>query len=580
MYKPNKRHLQPLLISNISDFAEKHQQRLEHSWAGVFYREFFTRLKEEPMAKMYADCPSRPNVPVNVLVGLETLKAGFGWSDEELYDHYIFDVQVRYALGYRDLKEGDFDLRTLYNFRQRLSHYNQEHAANLLAQAFVDITDQQMASLKLDSSQQRMDSTQIASNIQDASRLQLLVEALQRLHRILSEEDQQHYAEAFAPYLKGHSGQYVYPIKGKAAFDQHIQEIGVVMNRLLAELGERYEKEPVYQVFKRFFNDNFSIAEQQMRAKNNEEISADCLQSFDDLEASYREKGNKEYKGYVANFAETCHPNNPVQLITNVQVAPNTTEDEDLLVEALPELKERTGLETLYTDGAYGGPKSDPALNAQEVELIPSAIKGRAPYSKKLHLFDFAIEQNSNGTPVEITCPGGQIVKVQSGHKKQGFTAHFETPKCLSCPFHIEGRCPAQPGKKQAYFRMSFSQANVNLSQRRRRCAAFQQADKNLRVAVEATVRQVKHPFPASKLPVRGRFRVTCMIIASAAMVNVRRIQSYLMAKIKQEKLENGALAQQKCSQEQQGVSFFAFLTMFLGDYFRPPTFFKQRLSC
>ena len=35
---------------------------------------------------------------VNVLVGFETLKAGFGWSDEEAYDHFCFDVQVRYAL--------------------------------------------------------------------------------------------------------------------------------------------------------------------------------------------------------------------------------------------------------------------------------------------------------------------------------------------------------------------------------------------------------------------------------------------------------------------------------------------------
>jgi hypothetical protein len=31
-----------------------------------------------------SDLPSRPNVPVNVLIGLDALKAGYGWSDEEL----------------------------------------------------------------------------------------------------------------------------------------------------------------------------------------------------------------------------------------------------------------------------------------------------------------------------------------------------------------------------------------------------------------------------------------------------------------------------------------------------------------
>jgi len=56
-----------------------------------------------------------------------------------------------------------------------------------------------------------------------------------------------------------------------------------------------------------------------------------------------------------------------------------------------------------------------------------------------------------------------------------------------------------------------------------------------LRSAVEATVREVKHPFPAGKLPVRGKFRMTCMLIGSAAMTNVRRIQRYRTAKQEQE---------------------------------------------
>ena len=56
----------------------------------------------------------------------------------------------------------------------------------------------------------------------------------------------------------------------------------------------------------------------------------------------------------------------------------------------------------------------------------------------------------------------------------------------------------------------------------------------SLRAAVEATVRQVKHPFPAGKLPVRGQFRVTCMILGSAMMGNIRRIQQYMTKKSKQ----------------------------------------------
>ena len=105
MFRQNEHHLQQPLFSALDGLPEKHRARLAESWAGVFYREFFCRLDEKPFAAMYSDEASRPNIPVNVLVGLEALKAGFGWSDAEMYDAFTFDVQVRYALGYRNLGE-------------------------------------------------------------------------------------------------------------------------------------------------------------------------------------------------------------------------------------------------------------------------------------------------------------------------------------------------------------------------------------------------------------------------------------------------------------------------------------------
>jgi hypothetical protein len=120
--------------------------------------------------------------------------------------------------------------------------------------------------LQVKTRQQRMDSTHIASNILDMSRLQLLVEALQRVHRMLSEADQQRYAETFAAYLQGHSGQYIYRIKGKGATDEHLQRIGQVIYALLGELQAAYAQEPAYQVLKRFFEDNFRLDAQAVQA--------------------------------------------------------------------------------------------------------------------------------------------------------------------------------------------------------------------------------------------------------------------------------------------------------------------------
>jgi hypothetical protein len=149
-----------------------------------------TLQDERPFGVLYADIPSRPNIPVNALVGLESLKAGFGWSDEEMYDAFTYDMQVRYALGYNQLGEGDFDLRSLYYFRERVSRYRQEKGINLIEKAFEQVTNQQIKANQIKTGKQRMDSTQIASNMREMSRLQLLVEILQRVHRMLKEEDQ------------------------------------------------------------------------------------------------------------------------------------------------------------------------------------------------------------------------------------------------------------------------------------------------------------------------------------------------------------------------------------------------------
>jgi hypothetical protein len=546
MFKEHDHHHQPILICSVNELPEEKRDYLYSSWAWVFYQEFFCRLDEKPFAVLYSNIPSRPNVPVNVLVGLEYLKAGNGWTDQEMYEAFLYNMQVRFALGYDEFVKGDFDLRTLYYFRERLSRYMQETGINLLEKAFEKVTDQQIAAYQLKTGKQRMDSTQIASNIRVMGRLQLLVEVLQRVYRVLTKEDQGHYAEEFAPYIQGHAGQYVYHLKGQDT-SEHLQKIGELMQHLLVELEPKYTQEPVYQMFMRVFGEHFRVEEKALKLKEGKELSANSLQSPDDLEATYRQKNNKSFRGYVANLTETCDPENPLQLVTKVQVAANHTDDAEMLVEALPNLKERTDLDTLYTDGGYGSPDADKTLQTNQVEQIQTAIRGRIPNNEKLNLSDFTIKQTEKLVPTRITCPQGQSTAVHTSNQNKAYAAHFEDDVCLTCP--LLPKCPVQRGKRDLRFHLRFNQKQINMSERRQRSLIHQEEGRNLRAAVEATVRQVKHPFPASKLPVRGKFRVSCMVIGSAMMTNVRRIQRFLEAKMKQD-----------CSQEQASVSLFAFL--------------------
>ena len=90
-----------------------------------------------------------------------------------------------------------------------------------------------------------------------------------------------------------------------------------------------------------------------------------------------------------------------------------------------------------------------------------------------------------------------------------------------------------------------------------------------MRAAVEATVRSVKLPFPEAQLPVRGQFRVTCMLIGSAAIANVRRIQRYLQAKLREEMRQNKVQDLQDSAPDELALSFLESARTFLARLLR-----------
>ena len=282
----------------------------------------------------------------------------------------------------------------------------------------------------------------------------------------------------------------------------------------------------------------------------------------------------------MTNLTETCDPENALQLITKVQVAPNTTNDNTLLLEALPDLKERTGLETIYTDGPYAGPDVDGALQEHQVEQIQTGINGRTLKPGKLYLVDFEIEQNEQGVPTHITCPQGQSVPVVLSRRQKSYRADFDPAFCQTCPFHLVACCPARPGKKRPSFRLSFPLSQVAVAKRRRNMRLSKQEGKNHRAAIEGTIREVKHPYPTGKLPVRGLFRMTCLMVGSAAMTNVRRIHHYWEEKRKEERQKMAVEMGAKVASEQPGVSSSIFLKAILSGQRSIMALSKACLGC
>jgi hypothetical protein len=386
-----------------------------------------------------------------------------------------------------------------------------------------------VAAFRLKTGMLRMDSTQVSSNIREWGRLQLLVAVLQRVHRMLCETDQASYADAFTPYITGHAGNYAYRLK-KGDFFPHLQKIGDLMYRLLAELKTAYQEHPTYQLLERVFKDHYRVEDQKVHGLYDHELSPQRLLSPDDFEATLRGRRNALYQGYAANLTETCDPDNPLQLILKSQMASNNVDDPQLLLAALPNLKERTELEELITDGGYGSFDVDQAMKSNQVEQVATGIRGRQPNPEKLSQSDFEVQFSQAGDPRQVKCPQGQVVDLAFGNQKKGYVARFDPIVCSSCPFGQSAQCPAKPIRKNPLPSLHFTKQEIWVNKRRRQVKAVSKEERNLRAAIESTCRAIKCRFPAGKFPVRGRFRMHCILIGSSAMHNVRRINRYLLA--------------------------------------------------
>ena len=525
MFQKNTKHQQKKMFTAVDQLPDTARKLLEESWAKSFYEEYFCKIDEKVFSVLYSDKKSRPNTPVNIMVGFETLKSGFGWSDEELYNHFLFNLQVRYALGLQDFDEEYFDLRTIYYFRGALCEYERAEGINLIQKATEKITDEQIKKFKLKTGLQRMDSTQIQSNIQNMSRIQLLVEIIQRLHRILLPEDIEKNSDRFSTYVKEDSLHYCYRLK-RDETKTRLEEIGEDLNFFVNEFKSRYHIHSAYINLERVFKEHYRLEEKKIVVKKGKELNGATLQSPDDINATYRKKNGEGAKGYVANITETCDSENELQLITTTNLEPNITDDQKLMADDLDNLAPRTDINEIVTDAGYIGTTGDEATKKHEIKHSVTALKGRKRDENKFGLDNFKIEKDTEGQPVNIECPNGISGEIKQG-KPGRYSAGFDSNACEACPF--KDKCFAKKLKKKDLFIIRFTDDNIRVALQRQQYEENKD-NLNIRASVESTVRSIIHPFGGHlcKMPVRGKERIKTMVILGAAMVNIRRITEYL----------------------------------------------------
>jgi len=514
MFKKNTAHVQKDLFGFFNTLPAAMQQEIKKSAEYRFYNAIFCHIPEDIFSVLYSEKKSRPNAPINCMVSSLILMQRYQWTYEQLFDSIKYNLLTKVALGLDQLGEVPFSPATIYNFQNRLNRHYIETGENLLEHVFDHLTQKQLKTLKLKTNIQRTDSFLAASHIRNYSRLQLLVEMIIRIYRVLSDEDQHRFRDQFSDYIKQTSGQYIYRLKASDV-PHELEKIAELYVWIKENLYDAYEMYEIFQIFQRVYTEHFTVVKDKISVKSSDQLSSSCVQSPDDIDATFRDKNGKKSTGQSINVTETAHPDNKINLLTDIAVNANNTDDSQVLHDRIDSIKEKTpDLDELHFDGGYGSSDNDQKFEEHEITPVQTAIKGRQA------AVTITIEKTGDNEYI-VRCPF-QTKKSQNARKR--YKVQFDRAVCRRCPFHSQ--CSALETKTyRVYY---FTDADYLRKKRLHNIDDIPPERRTLRNNVEATVNEFTCKFHRKKLKVRGAFKAAIFVYSVAISVNFGRIHRFI----------------------------------------------------
>lgn len=478
--------------------TEREKKFLEKSWAKVFSEKIFPKIDEAPYAVLYSDVASRPNTPVNVIIGCLLLKEYLGISDDDILNALMFDIRYQYALHTTSFIEQPLSDRTLGRFRERCMTYEDQTGIDLLHDTITGLAEETAALMKADRSLKRMDSMMVESNIKKMGRLELLYTCVANLAEAVRKKTGS-ITEEFAHYTRKEDRNLVlYHNKSEETTDK----ITAVLRdgaALLEWCGSDYEGTKEYQLLTRALEEQAIMQEDgtwRLRKKG-EGMRADCLQNPADPDATYREKAGKQHRGYTANIIEERGTGGSV--ITDYQYEQNTHSDSAFAKETIELLGEQEEPVTITSDGAFSGEGIEKAAQSHNIEMIHTNLTGKE--APDLHA-DF--EFNEEGSRV-VSCANGQTPKSCSYNPKTGrCTVSFYKTQCEGCPY--AQNCKREIKKRTVRVMISQKSKHRAELQRKRKSDEFK-ASTHFRNGVETVPSFLRRLFGVDHMPVRGKLR-------------------------------------------------------------------------
>ena len=526
MFKRNENHGQLDIFAVNSKLNKNQQKYWDNSKEHAFYKSIFMEIDEIPFGVLYSDKKSRPNTPVNQLVGALILKHLYNWTYNELFSNLNFHILTRHAIGIHSLNQEVFCEASIFNFQKKILKYYQNTKVDLIDKVFRSLTSVQLDKMNIDASVQRGDSFLVGSNIMDYTRLELLVEILRRLARILSDEDKALFQEQLKNYTGQSSSNYIYGVE-KKNLDEEYKKIGQVYYKIYTLVGKKYSKYQEYKNFERVFKEHFKIESKKIHVNKTSDLNSHILMSPDDSEATFRNKRTKKSKGYSTHISETVNPDNEINLITDVVTVPNNKSDVEILEKRLPSMIEQTPtLKEYFADGAYGGPKVDDILEEHKIIMYQKTCTGRKSNA------GLKIEKDDQ-SQIWVSCKGGQRVLARGAKKEGNYVGEFAPKQCHECPFNKECSLKQLGLEKEEKRRVIyFDEQKVITHKRLANINRLEGKKKYSRANVEATVKEVKRGMKNEKVRVRGWSRVSIHMILTAIAVNFTRIHKKMAIKV------------------------------------------------
>jgi hypothetical protein len=511
---PRQTRLFDPFASVLTSQARKH---LMEGWPGVFRHVLLEMMPVGRLSEHFDPVMGRPSKELYSMAGLIFLKECFDWTHDETLNAYRFHINVHYALNLEPVAQ-DLSIRTL---ERTIARCEEDKLAKTV---MADVTVRLVELLELKIDTQRLDSTHIFSDMASFGRTRLMGVAIKRFLTQVKRHDKQGY-QALAESLRQRYALGVNQLfadikkdgESRRLLRQQVAEDLYSLVRLFADNASHNDKD-TYKNLERIFYEQCEVQEDKVAVKA--KTGGNVIQNPSDPDATY--DGHKG-PGYQVQLAETCHPENPVQLIT-CAIPQTAVEPDNDAVEPVLDALEQIALlpEQLLGDTLYCSDDNVQKAEQRGVELVgPVSGSDQAHQDasyERLTIDDFDIHE-----PTEQVrrCPAGHAPdsSVYDGQTEKTTTVMPESV-CGQCEFY--GQCPVE--KRGGQYRLEHTAKQRRLSERRREqdTEAFRERYK-IRAGIEGTNSGLKRKTGLGQLRVRGGPAVFHAIYLKVAGWNMLR---------------------------------------------------------